>query len=817
MVILNLPAHAQVKTMPNPISPTIADATRNADHAGGSPGNGLSSSEGFGYQLSPGEDPENRLLSPFAKHLVDDQKEFWTLPGRLHRKDLEWAAPAVGLMAAVVASDSWIEKQVPSRIVDRSQKASNDAVYSLAGLAASSYLLGRIQGDDHLAETGLLSAEAAINSSAVAYLFKSALQRQRPYQGTQHGTFLAGGSSFPSEHAAVAWSIASVWAHEYPGTLSQALAYGLASAVTITRVTGKQHFASDVLVGSALGWYFARQAYRAHHDSDLGGAAWGSLGDDGPPGETSHHPANMGSPYVPIESWVYAAFERLIALGYVPDAYLGIRPWTRLECARLLQEAEEQRSHPASGDAEGDKTFSALEGEFHDEERRLDGEPGTAASVDSVYVRTTSISGTPLRDGYHFGQTIINDYGRPYAEGFSAISGITTHAQTGPLSFSLQGEYQHAPGVASDPWPVLQATAYADRTLPLPNASPEISRLRLLAGAVSVTLGGVHLSLGRESLWLGVGESGPFLFSNNAEPMNMLRIDSDSPYEVPLLSRLLGPVRSEFFLGRLSGQTWEYSPQLFGPNLSSQPFLHGTKISFHPSANLEFGMGFTAQFGGTGNPFTWGNFLRTFYSHRAGIARNPAKRLSEFDLTYRIPGLRNWMQVYADSMVIDEYSPLGSTRPAINPGLYFPRLPKLHNVEVRLEGVTTDLNIPARYSPGAFFGDTRYRSGYTNNGNLIGSWVGRSGRGQQEWMTYHFSPRSDIQLAFRQNNVDQSFLQGGRLQDIALRANTRLAEGISFSASGQYESWHFPLLSPSAKSNLTASFQLTFWPRQIKK
>ena len=176
MVILNLPAHAQVKTMPNPISPTIADATRNADHPGGSPGNGLSSSEGFGYQLSPGEDPENRLLSPFAKHLVDDQKEFWTLPGRLHRKDLEWAAPAVGLMAAVVASDSWIEKQVPSRIVDRSQKASNDAVYSLAGLAASSYLLGRIQGDDHLAETGLLSAEAAINSSAVAYFFKSAFE-----------------------------------------------------------------------------------------------------------------------------------------------------------------------------------------------------------------------------------------------------------------------------------------------------------------------------------------------------------------------------------------------------------------------------------------------------------------------------------------------------------------------------------------------------------------------------------------------------------------------------------------------------------------
>jgi hypothetical protein len=738
------------------------------------------------------------------------------IPRRLHTKDLKWIAPAAGMMAAVVASDSWIEKQVPSRFVNRSQTASNYAVYSLVGLGASSFFLGRMQRNDRLAETGMLTAQAAINSTALTYFLKSTFQRQRPDQGTQHGTFFAGGSSFPSEHAAVAWSVASVWAHEYPGALSQTFAYGLASAVTLTRVTGRQHFASDVLIGSALGWYFGRQAYRGHHDSELGGAPWGNPLDD-VFAETSHSPRNMGSPYVPIDSWVYPAFDRLIALGYVTDAYLGLRPLTRLECARLMQEADEQGDNLGTGGPAGDRMFSALAAEFQDETRRLDGEHSTVVSLDSVYLRTTSISGVPLRDGYHFGQTIINDDGRPYAEGFNAISGITAHAQAGPLSFSLQGEYQHAPAVASDPPPVLLATAAADSTLPLGNARAEINRFQLLAGTVAVTFNGVQLSFGRDSLWLGPGDSGPFLFSNNAAPMTMLRIDSVSPYEVPLLSRLMGPVRSEFFLGRLSGQTWEYSPQLFGPQLSSQPFVHGTKFSFHPTSNLEFGMGFTAQFGGTGNPFTWGNFARTFYSHRVGIARNPAKRLSECDVTYRVPGLRNWMQIYGDFMVIDEYSPIGSTRPAINPGIYFPRLPRLHNLDVRLEGVTTDLNIPARYSPGAFYWDTRYRSGYTNDGNLIGSWIGRSGRGEQAWVTYHFSPRSDVQLAYRQNSVDGSFLKGGRLQDVALRANAMLGDSTGLSASVQYESWHFPLLLPVQQSNFTASFQLTFWPKRIKR
>jgi hypothetical protein len=726
-------------------------------------------------------------------------------------KDLKWAAPLAGLTAAFVASDSWISMQIPSQHMQTSKTISNYAVYSLVVLGAGSFAWGHVRGNDHLSETGLLSGEAALNSTAVAYLLKTALQRQRPEQGTQHGAFFHGGSSFPSEHAAVAWSVASVWAHEYPGTLSRTLAYGLASAVTITRVTGRQHFASDVVVGSALGWYFGRQVYRAHHDTDLGGEAWGSPFDEQVPSE-SHKTENIGSPYVPIDSWIYPAFDRLIAMGLIQSGYLGLRPWTRLECARLLEEAEEHSSDD-SGDGEAEKTLSALDKEFASEQRRRDGQVKADAELDSVYVRTTSISGTPLRDGFHFGQTIINDYGRPYAQGFNGVAGFTAHAEAGPLSVSVQGEYQHAGAIASDPAQALAATAAVDGTLPVSNAAPQINRFRLLEGTVGLTFNGVQLSFGQQSLWLGPGHAGPFLFSNNSEPMTMLRLDSVSPHEIPLLSRLLGPVRSEFFLGRLSGQTWEYSPQLFGPSLSSQPFIHGTKFSFHPTANLELGMGFTAQFGGDGNPFTWHNFLRTFYSHRVGIGNNPGKRLSQFDFNYRLPGVRNWVQVYADLMVIDEYSPVGSSRPAINPGVYFPQLPKLHRMDVRLEGVTTDLNVPGHFGPGAFYWDGRYRSGYTNNGNLIGNWVGRRGRGEQAWVTYHFSPRNTVQFGYRHNNVDQGFINGGRLRDLTVRTDWVLGHDLGVSGVIQQENWHFPVLSPNQKSNITASLQLTLWPQ----
>jgi membrane-associated phospholipid phosphatase len=762
--------------------------------------------------LVPGTDPDNHLMIPFIDHLVQDQRSFWLAPAHFHRQDLKWIVPFAGVTAGFVQGDSWISKQIPLGEVNRSKSFSNYATYSLIGAGAGSFLLGHIKNDDQMSEAGLLSGEAAINATAISYLLKGATQRQRPYSGS--GQFFQSGDSFPSEHAAIAWSIASVMAHEYPGTLTKFLAYGLAAGVSATRVTGQQHFPSDVIIGSALGWYFGRQVYRAHHDSDLGGASWGSVLPEKSDSDT-RNPENMGSSAVPLDSWMYPAIERLIALGYIKSGYLGIRPWTRLECARMLEEAKQQIEDAGDQGGEAVRTYNDLAGELSFETGRLDGAANLGASLDSVYARTTQISGTPLRDGYHFGQTIINDYGRPYAQGFNAVGGLTAHAEAGPFSMSLQGEYQHSPAVTSDPLSVLQATAGIDSTLPLANGTSQLDRFRLLDSTVAVTFHNTQISFGQQSLWLGTSQTGPFLFSDNAQPLTMLRIDSVSPYEVPLISKLLGPMRSQFFIGRLSGQNWEFSPVLYGPNLASQPFVHGTKFSFHPTDNLEFGIGFTAQFGGPGNPVTWGNFLKTFYYHngRIGQCCNPAKRLSEFDFNYRVPGLRNWLQVYADSMVIDEYSPLVSNRPAINPGVYLSHVPKIPKLDLRIEGITNDMNVPSHFGPGAFYWDERYHSGYTNNGNLIGSWIGRRGRGEQGWLTYRFSPRSNIQFGYRHNSVDKAFLQGGTLQDFTLRTDLMLTHTLGVSGFVQRETWNFPVLSPTAQSDTTASIQLTFWPR----
>jgi hypothetical protein len=783
------------------------------------------------YELPLGADPDNRLLLPFTRHLVADQEHFWTLPKRARKKDLEWLIPAAGATATLFASDSWISKQVPDRPnqLNQSLRISDYTFYSMVAAGGGAFIFGKFSNNDHLREAGLLAGEAAINATAVTYTLKMSTQRARPYQSSGAGDFFAGGSSFPSEHSAAAWSIASVVAHEYPGPLTKFAAYGLASAVTITRVTARQHFPSDVLIGGALGWYFGHQVYRAHHDPELGGAAWGNYfeGYDEP---RQRGPDNMGSPYVPPDSWVYPLFDHLVALGFIVSAHLDIRPWTRMECARLLEEAGGRiRYEGVDGNGgEGMQMYRELSREFNPELARINGAANVGVTLDSVYVRGTQISGTPVADGYHFAETIANDYGRPFSSGFNNIAGFTGHAVAGPLSFAVQGEYQHSPAVPGYSPSVQKAIAAADFTPTSPGGMAEVNRVRLLESTVAVTAKNVQLSFGNQSQWWGPSEAGPLLLSDNAAPFPMLKLDSVSPYQVPGLSKLLGSVRTELFIGRLSGHHWEFcaaascaasvdSQGVVGPNIDPQPFIHGEKISFKPTQNLEFGFGVTATFGGPGLPVTFSNFFRTLYVHSSTPANNPGKRFSAFDFTYRVPGLRNWVTLYSDSLVVDELTPIGSSRPTINPGIYLPQIPKIHRLELRAELLRT-AHTP-EFPPGfVYFDFRRYRSGYTNDGNLLASWIGRSGRGGEAWATYWLSPRTKLQLGYRLQMVYKDFIEGGRLTDYFVHGDYKLGNSLALSGLFQYEQWWFPILSSTKQSNQTASLELTFYPHwQFRK
>jgi hypothetical protein len=781
--------------------------------------------------------PPPRGIKGLGKEFLRDQEQIWTSPAKLQLSDVQWLVPLSGITAGLFVTDADYSKSLSRNPATTSRyvTVSNAGIGALIGGAGGMWLLGHVKHNEHWSETGFLAGEAALNSLVMVESLKYSLGRERPFQGNGTGPFFHGGTSFPSEHAAAAWSVAGVIAHEYPNPFMKIMAYGLASLVDYSRIHGRQHFPSDVFVGSIMGNLIAQNIYTRNHDPGLGGEAWKSISQMFR-SEGNLTSSNMGSPYVPMDSWVYSAFDRLAAMGYVKSGMFGMRPWTRLECARLINESENHRIEDSSS-SEAARTYVQLSKEFAGELEEMSEGENRAAKVESVYTNVTGISGQPLADSFHFGQTIINDYGRPYEEGLNSADGFSAWATEGHLVVYVHAEYQHAPSA-----PALSASArqfiYATNDLPsVPPPTPvaAVNRFQLLDSYVGLNFSNWQITFGPQTLWWGPSLGGPLMFSDNATPVNMLRINRVSPFKLPSFLGWLGPWRMETFLGQLTGHDFVFQTNTglvgqFGQALGRQPFLDGSRFSFKPLPDFELGFSFTVVFAGGPTPLTSYTFFHSYSagnSHQEGGNGDPGDRRSGLDFTFRIPRVKTGLNFYTEAFVEDEFSPIAYWRnAAIWSGFYLAQIPKLNKLDLRVEAGYTDLpgNLQTgapdtHYSPGIFYANGRYPNGsYTSDGNLLGNWMGRQSQGAQAWSNYRFSPRSFIQASFRHQKVSQQFMPGGgSLTDVSLSANLWLRNDLSVSGSVQYERWLYPVVTPGAQTNLTTSVQMVFWPQLWKK
>ena len=764
--------------------------------------------------------PDGNGVGLFGRFL-DDQRAIWRSPAQIRFSDMTWLVPAGGLTAGLLVTDRDFSAHLSHdpKTMSHYNTLSNAGLAALIGGAGGLWLMGHAAHNKHWKETGFLAGEASINSLVAVEALKYSLRRQRPVQGDGSGAFFQGGTSFPSEHAAAAWSVAGVIAHEYPGPFTKIVAYGLASLVDYSRIRSRQHFPSDVFIGSIMGNLIAQNIYSRHHDSELGGAPWQSISKIFRSGGDSS-PANQGSPYVPLDSWIYPALDRLAGLGLIDSGFGGQRPWTRRECVRQLGEAEQKLADTGDEDAEATGLVQALKREFRTE---LESSSGSTVQVESIYSRVENISGMPLQDGYDFGQSLINDFGRPYGEGWSSVTGFSTYAASGPWVAYVRGELQTAPGAPPLPLSARQVIASVDNVpVPPPASSPAVAQFRPLDAYVGLNVKNWQITFGKQSLWWGPGPGGPMMFSDNAAPINnMLRINRVTPVKLPILG-WLGPLMTEFFLGQLSGSEFVFNPSglvgQFGRPLNPQPFIHGQRFSFKPTRNFEFGFSRTVVYGGPGYPLTWHTFLHSLFSAGntlPGAADKPGDRRSGLDFSYRLPRLRKWLTFYGDGFTEDEFSPIAySDRSAWHAGLYLSQFPMLHKLDLRVEGVFTDIPYHT-YAPGVFYSNDTWRTGYRNDGNLIASWIGRDGQGAQAWTNYWFGARNRIQLNFRHQKVSQEFIPGGgTLTDLGARGDWWVHSNLSLSAAVQHERWLFPVIAQRAQRNVSASLQLTYWPPQ---
>jgi hypothetical protein len=101
--------------------------------------------------------------------------------------------------------------------------------------------------------------------------------------------------------------------------------------------------------------------------------------------------------------------------------------------------------------------------------------------------------------------------------------------------------------------------------------------------------------------------------------------------------------------------------------------------------------------------------------------------------------------------------------------------------------------------------NTRYLSGYTNYGQIIGNAIGCEGRGLNLWTTYRFYASDNLQFHYRNQHVNSEFLEGGYLRDFDLSGTVVKMGSLVFTAAANYEHWNFPLLFATPRTAVGVS------------
>ncbi len=542
----------------------------------------------------------------------------------------------------------------------------------------------------------------------------------------------------------------------------------------------------------------------------------------------------LGSTYIPVDSPIYPMALRLYSLGYLDRLNISMRPWTR----RSLLHAMDQSAPDITADNNDEAVaiLARLQSILQAEVAPRGFGRGRVEGLESAYTRIMGIGGTTLRDSYHLGQTLNNDYGRPYQPGFNNITGFSSVNEWGRFSLYVRGEYQHAPGAAGYnaalagylsgvdliPFPGDNNNQLHQDTLPygpLPASNP----FRLQEVTLSYHLLGHEISFGKSDAWLGPDYGGSMAWSNNAEDIYGFRINRVEPMYIPYLDKIIGPIRYDYMIGPLQGHSY--------PN---GPWVHQVMFAIQPYKDFTFSIQSTGIWGGHGHgcygpqglypctePITLHTYLKSQFSigdvdgSEKYSTDDPGARFSSATFAWRLPFLRRDVTLYTDSITHDDDLPLSAPRRAgWRPGIYFSHVPRVPKLDFRLEGDYTDyVTLRSTNGNGSYY-ETIQRQGYTNKGFIFGDWIGREGKGGQAWLTYHLSPDDFIQVEYLTKKQAKDFIVYGTTQNqVKVEFVKHFRHDLEADAWLQYERWKAPIYLTGGQNDVVGAVQLTWWPR----
>ena len=146
-------------------------------------------------------------------------------------------------------------------------------------IGTTMYAVGRIGGNERMADLGLHGTEAILIGAGVGSVLKGMFGRARPFLDRENANDFAFGRgfgrdeyrSFPSGHTVAGFAAAAAVVSETDRWWPDAtwyvapVMYGGAALIGISRMYNNKHWASDVVMGAAIGTFAGLKVVRYHH------------------------------------------------------------------------------------------------------------------------------------------------------------------------------------------------------------------------------------------------------------------------------------------------------------------------------------------------------------------------------------------------------------------------------------------------------------------------------------------------------------------------------------------------------------------------
>lgn len=449
---------------------------------------------------------------------------------------------------------------------------------------------------------------------------------------------------------------------------------------------------------------------------------------------TGYSAVTAGAPLVttnvPLDSRYYSYIDKLEGMGYIKDMPTGTKPYSRLDMAKWLLEAQQKaQTKPMPGYLKN--YYEEMRAELAEEIAYLQGDSkdyGSNIKLRAVEARLV--------------------YSDMQQNAYRYRKGVNASWQ--PLTRNNNG-YRYGDGINIIGTAEISGSLNKDLAL---NLTPRFSYDKDQHGDASIEEGYVKTHLGVWGIELGkqaVQWGGtPFAMSNNATPQTMLKLNLLEPHTFDNgFLKFLGKANVNVFYSRLEGNRVDKAHAAGMSNWQREKDhagLLGIRVDIVPTENLSLGLERVSMFKSLNKDWILGTnaYDDDQWNDIGGI-----------DLRYRFPGVQIYGSLYGE----DQAGGFPSEH-ARSIGLYFPQLfGGDGSWDMRLE--LSDTN-NAWYSHGTFV------NGWTYKDDILGDAMGKNTRKYYGSINHYLANGDRIGLEYTGMDMDRDVASNPRVHEVQL-------------------------------------------------